>query len=233
MAQIKWSFDELVLAADLISRNSWSGVRQTDPRAIELSEILRRGQLHAGAELPPKFRSPGSIQRKTYDLVTADEAYEGKPTKGTSADADMIARFRADTEGMQSQAQSIRSALLAGQSIPEAESIEMTAADEGGLIEYVMRKRERDPKLRAAKLRQAISRGMAIACEVCSFNFAEIYGARGDGYIEVHHVTPLYVSGKTTTSLDDLALLCSNCHRMCHRSPLVRPTELQASMSQP
>ncbi|MGJ3559785.1 HNH endonuclease [Streptomyces sp. INA 01156] len=40
--------------------------------------------------------------------------------------------------------------------------------------------------------------------------------------MEVHHVTPLYVSGVRKTTLDDLACLCANCHRMCHRS---RPGE--------
>ncbi|MBD4677824.1 HNH endonuclease, partial [Xanthomonas citri pv. citri] len=42
-------------------------------------------------------------------------------------------------------------------------------------------------------------------------------GEHGAGYIEVHHRVPLHVSGTVMTSLEDLALLCSNCHRMIHR----------------
>ncbi|WP_234384821.1 HNH endonuclease [Streptomyces sp. MMG1121] len=57
---------------------------------------------------------------------------------------------------------------------------------------------------------------------MCDFNFARAYGELGDGYIEVHHVTPLHASGARETKLDDLACLCANCHRMCHRS---RPGE--------
>jgi 5-methylcytosine-specific restriction enzyme A len=53
---------------------------------------------------------------------------------------------------------------------------------------------------------------------VCSFDFGRTYGARGLGYIECHHRTPLHVTGETQTRLSYLALVCSNCHRMIHRT---------------
>jgi 5-methylcytosine-specific restriction protein A len=77
--------------------------------------------------------------------------------------------------------------------------------------------RERDGKVRAEKLKSVVAAGGDIACEVCGFNFSSAYGPRGEGYIEVHHRVPLHVSGPTETTLSDLALLCSNCHRMIHR----------------
>jgi len=79
-------------------------------------------------------------------------------------------------------------------------------------------RRERDPKLRASKLKDTKERGLPIACEVCTFDFGYTYGSHGLDYIECHHRTPLYVTGKTQTRLADLALLCSNCHRMIHRT---------------
>ncbi|MFD7789740.1 HNH endonuclease [Streptomyces sp. NPDC059759] len=60
--------------------------------------------------------------------------------------------------------------------------------------------------------------GRALQCEVCDFDFARVYGRLGVDYIEVHHVTPLHVAGTRETRLSDLACLCANCHRMCHRS---------------
>ena len=57
-----------------------------------------------------------------------------------------------------------------------------------------------------------------LACEVCGFDFESIYGDRGRDYIECHHRTPLHVTGTTKNKLDDLALICSNCHRMIHRT---------------
>lgn len=38
----------------------------------------------------------------------------------------------------------------------------------------------------------------------------------------LRHVTPLHTSGTRKTKLKDLACVCANCHRMCHRS---RPGE--------
>ncbi|MGO8869009.1 MAG: HNH endonuclease [Alphaproteobacteria bacterium] len=47
--------------------------------------------------------------------------------------------------------------------------------------------------------------------------FRRYYGERGEGFIECHHRQPLdaLVEG-TKTRIDDLALLCANCHRMFH-----------------
>lgn len=56
-------------------------------------------------------------------------------------------------------------------------------------------------------------------CTVCGFNFEEVYGELGRGFIEVHHIVPL---SKTLEEcpvdpVNDLTPLCSNCHRMIHR----------------
>ncbi|MBV2227622.1 HNH endonuclease [Sphingobacterium mizutaii] len=48
-------------------------------------------------------------------------------------------------------------------------------------------------------------------------NFSDLYGIHGKGFIECHHIFPIAKHGKRTTTLDDLALVCSNCHRMLHR----------------
>ena len=41
----------------------------------------------------------------------------------------------------------------------------------------------------------------------------------GDGFIEVHHLAPLFSDSQPRrTTLDDLLLVCSNCHRMIHRT---------------
>jgi len=60
------------------------------------------------------------------------------------------------------------------------------------------------------------NRGL-LFCEACDFDFADRYPRHGDGYIECRHIKPLSElrPGEETTP-DDLALLCSNCHRMVH-----------------
>jgi predicted HNH restriction endonuclease len=52
-------------------------------------------------------------------------------------------------------------------------------------------------------------------CEVCGFNFEETYGEIGQDYIIAHHVK-LISSGVTKTTIDDIVLLCANCHAMVH-----------------
>lgn len=55
-----------------------------------------------------------------------------------------------------------------------------------------------------------------IKCECCKFDFVESYGTLGDSFIEAHHKTHIS-TGERITSVDDLALVCSNCHKMLHR----------------
>ncbi|MEW1974149.1 HNH endonuclease [Microbacterium profundi] len=226
---VDWVYDELVLAADLVSRNGWTGVRAGSSEARALSVLLRRGQLHEGEVLPANFRSTSSIQRKSYDLATADEKYDGKPTRGGRLDALVIGEFRANTAAMQKRATAIRGVLATGETLPAVLDDEVESR-EGGILEHLARRRERDPGLRSRKIQTALDAGIALSCEVCGFNFGLTYGERGEGYIEVHHVTPLHISGETVTKLDDLALLCANCHRMCHRGKWITPSAVRAAI---
>lgn len=59
-----------------------------------------------------------------------------------------------------------------------------------------------------------------VFCEACHFDFSQFYPPElGDGFIEVHHLAPLFIDDQPRrTTLNDLLLLCSNCHRMVHRS---------------
>ena len=82
---------------------------------------------------------------------------------------------------------------------------------------------ERNPKLRAA----AISIH-GTTCLACDFNFAAIYGSCGKDYIEVHHLVPVsrMTEPSTVNPRTDMTVLCSNCHRMVHRSR-EKPLSLQ------
>ena len=55
-------------------------------------------------------------------------------------------------------------------------------------------------------------------CEICGFDFSEVYGDLGIGFIEAHHVKPVseMLPGETVR-IDDIVMLCSNCHSMVHR----------------
>lgn len=105
---------------------------------------------------------------------------------------------------------------------------------EGKVVHRLVSQRERDPKLRAAKLKSVTSKGLPIACELCRFDFHATYGPHGAGYIQVHHVVPLHYSGRVETTLDDLVLLCANCHVMIHRRDSWKtPDELRLLLQGP
>jgi len=93
--------------------------------------------------------------------------------------------------------------------------------------------RERDSAItrRAKNLR--LLRDGKLACEVCKFDFSVQFGSHGDGFIEAHHKVPVSkLDGKTKTRVADLALVCSNCHRMLHRgTPLPTTDSLKAIRS--
>ncbi len=79
------------------------------------------------------------------------------------------------------------------------------------LITHLARERNRDVINR--KKRYAIQNN-TFYCEVCGFSFIESFGVE---FIECHHIIPISESGERETSIEDLALVCPNCHRMLHR----------------
>jgi hypothetical protein len=57
-----------------------------------------------------------------------------------------------------------------------------------------------------------------LSCQVCGFSFVDNYGEIGKGFIEAHHLFPIsQLEEATETKIEDLAFVCSNCHRMLHR----------------
>jgi 5-methylcytosine-specific restriction endonuclease McrA len=80
--------------------------------------------------------------------------------------------------------------------------------------------RERSRKLISQKKEQYKKLNGLLRCEICGLSFAKIYPiSLGEDFIEVHHKTPLsQIESVVRTTLDDLLLVCANCHRMIHRT---------------
>lgn len=81
---------------------------------------------------------------------------------------------------------------------------------------------ERDPNARRLCVEHFGAR-----CYVCDFDFENVFGSLGKGFIHVHHLVPLneIKSEYTVDPIKDLRPVCPNCHAMLHRRRPVLPIE--------
>lgn len=93
--------------------------------------------------------------------------------------------------------------------------------EEGRYKVRIHKTRERDGAAPRAKKAEAMRMYGKLECEVCNFTFSDKYGSHGADFIECHHREPLALLGPEKTRiiiLEELALVCANCHRMLHRN---------------
>jgi 5-methylcytosine-specific restriction protein A len=115
------------------------------------------------------------------------------------------------------------------------EPIDMAVDDElegfeGEVRSRFVRHRSREAKMRGRKIADSLRRnGGHLVCEVpnCGFDFKERYGELGSGYAQVHHKVPLSRAPERgrQVRLDDLAVVCANCHAMIHKGGECRPMD--------
>lgn len=72
---------------------------------------------------------------------------------------------------------------------------------------------------RSAKARKECIAKYGASCFICGFNFQQIYGNAGEGFIHVHHLKPLSeINGRYKLDpVKDLRPVCPNCHAMIHK----------------
>lgn len=106
----------------------------------------------------------------------------------------------------------------------------LRAAMEGGTIVVARRITQRDPRIIKRKKRLVFEQTGALCCEACGFDFEQAYGPRGRGFAHCHHKEQLGARGKGITNLDDLVILCANCHAMIerHQHSLLSVEELRS-----
>lgn len=124
----------------------------------------------------------------------------------------------------------VRQTIEANYSYSRGEMDENAQQLEGRSVRRYVNHRKREVKLRLAKIRQALRQsGGRLTCEVpnCNFDFKERYGDLGAGYAHVHHKEQLSNAPKVgrRTSLNDLAIVCANCHAMIHKGGQCRPLD--------
>lgn len=101
-------------------------------------------------------------------------------------------------------------------------ALELTQEDdefiEGKLLLKKHLQRERNPKLIKEAKKAFIAKNGHLYCEVCGFDFKDKYGKLGENFIEAHHTKPISsMIDEEKTKIEDIAMVCSNCHSMIHR----------------
>lgn len=216
-----WARDELILALDLYFKHPPMHISKGHPAVIELSEVLNRLPLHGDVGAFTKFRNPNGVYMKLCNFLRFDPSYRGKGlAKGAHVEKTIWDEFAGDRERLRRTAEAIR----AGLKLPDAKSPETSREDdeeefpEGKVLYRLHRARERSRTLRDRARAAAIKAGRGLACQACGFVFKDKYGDLGADYIECHHTRPVSeLRTGAATKLRDVALLCSNCHRMVHR----------------
>lgn len=226
MRNPKWHRDEIILALDLYFDKDLGPIDPGNPKIIELSELLNRLPIFDYKPDQQTFRNPNGVTLKLSNFKALDPNYQGKGMESYSKlDKEIFEEFRLDIKILHQLASEIRQVSdnpELSSEVSKIENDETTETDsvrEGQVLYKLHKVRERDRKIVDAKKKKVLIDKGELQCEACNFDFEKTYGIMGKGYIECHHLIPLanYQVNKET-NLDDLALLCSNCHRMIHKN---------------
>ncbi len=223
-----WLKDELILCLDLYRREGYSA---SSSSMAELSKTLRSIPIEQELTASPSFRSKASVGRKLSNFAELDPAINTGLPNGGAADKVVWDEFSDSPDLLRITAESIRSNIgEMKKSILEEAGYEVAEAPEGRVLTRTHQYRERNPKIIEAKKAKVFDETGALLCEACKFDFDRVYGSRGTGFIECHHTLPVSkLDPGHRTKLDDLALVCSNCHRMIHRkAPWLSLAELKS-----
>ncbi len=111
----------------------------------------------------------------------------------------------------------------------EEESEEITDPDVKEETDYAEGRKYEAKILLSSRNRKIVEgkkRKSNYTCEICNLNFKSKYGEIGENYIVAHHKDPIAL-GQRNTKLEDLILVCDNCHRMLHKGPPYTTEELR------
>ena len=234
----KWVRDELILALDFYLRHKEALPSKSSREIRELSNNLRRLGEALGQVRSDKYRNPNGTYMKLMNFLRLDPDYTsgGKVglSRGGKEEKVVWAKYAHDPALCHKTAAAILANLKKDTASEDwADEEDEEEAEEGKLLTRIHRSRERNRKIVNRKKKQVLRKKGELLCECCGFDFAVVYGERGEGFIECHHKKPVAdLKPGTKTRLDDLALVCANCHRIIHRKkPWLTIVELKQQLN--
>ncbi len=222
----------------LSKRNNWT----RDEVILTLNDYFSLGENPLKSD-PEKFkelcnllrRSEGSVRTRLGNFAFHDPSNDHKGLEsGSKLVQEVWDEFADDPDRLSSTANTIKQHFKADQKSGPAQDTELMGfiaeAPEGKILTKSHIVRERNRKLAQKKKEKVRRESGRLVCEACGFEFTEKYGEeRGEGFIECHHTKPLRdLKPGSVTRLNDLVLLCSNCHSMIHaKQPWLEMKELK------
>ncbi len=89
---------------------------------------------------------------------------------------------------------------------------------EGKIVERTHKARERNSQVISLAKEKFKKHNGRLFCQVCGFDFEKVYGDIGKDFIEGHHTIAVSeMTPEHKTKVEDIAMLCANCHRMVHK----------------
>jgi 5-methylcytosine-specific restriction protein A len=224
MKNPKWHRDEIILALDLYFNPERGIIDASNPNIIELSQILNKLPIFPNKPDEEKFRNPNGVSLKLSNFLAIDPTYEGKGMSSYSRlDKEVFEEFHKNLNRLNKVVNQIKSIVKDDSirqklyKIEEDETSETDEVLEGQVLYRFHKYRERNSKIVSKKKKSVLKSKGKLFCEVCEFDFHKTYGSIGYGFIECHHIKPISENTASETKFEDLALVCSNCHRMLHR----------------
>lgn len=224
MRNPKWHRDEIILALELYFRTESGQIHANNPEIVELSKILNKLPIHKERPDLVKFRNPNGVSLKLSNFLAIDPNYYGKGMQSFSQlDEKVFNEFVDNKNDLIRIAGQIKKTSndkeLSLQLYRIEDELDDIEVKEGKVIYKLHKHYERNSKINKKKKKLVFKKFGELKCEVCNFDFYQKYGNLGKGFIECHHRKPLFeIQKETQTKIEDLALVCSNCHRMLHRN---------------
>jgi predicted HNH restriction endonuclease len=166
---------------------------------------------------------PASRESYRYDLVLHGKKYPPKYVICVAGRfLDGKERPHDDFNAVQAKDYFInRGYKIVGKGLKQSERLVMEDEEsrfpEGKEKYRLHRSYERDTSIARKAKANRLKVDQNLTCEVCGFSFKAMYGDYGEGFIEAHHTVPVSkLKGKRKTKITEIALVCSNCHRMLH-----------------
>lgn len=229
-----WTRDELILALDLYFRMGRKQLNADHPEVVELSKILNQLPIHSFEIRKNDFRNVEGVSMKLGNFSALDPDYQGTGlARGSKLDKVIWNEFSQENYRLRMLAKNITTSLnqINDKSL-EAYNVELDDEEEfpeGKILTRLHKYKERQSKAAKSKKQLVLKKTGKLSCEVCGFDFLVTYGKIGNGFAECHHMLPIadLVPGHRTR-VDDLAIVCSNCHSMIHKSrPMLSISQLK------